>query len=493
MLDTQPRSLTELVPVEPFRRPNIVLVILDCVADWGVSELEKRDGGLPWPSPLRGQFVSFPRSVSSASWTLPSHASLFTGLPPWEHGVHGRSAWKLPESVPTLADALRPGGYASACISANGFLGPFSGLCRGFDETHVGSWSEILQRDPHRLRSPLSVRGDSEAKAQGAVDPKENAEFGALLRRFLLRNPGLLNSSARGVYKLAYPREPFDLTVASWVEPTLETWLGSVKKERPVFVAINYLDAHEPYYREDALVRGRRARLRYAWTSQDQTDYMVHPRAPGDPGVEILRQLYLGRVRYLVQRLGRLVDLLERAGRWDDTLLIVTADHGQAFGTAGAMFHGLSIDDTVLRVPLWVRFPGGRSAGRTSDVWTSSLDVSATIRGCGLAGTGTEGGTAMRPEDRAVCGVSDGVAELATSARFPKATQERLDHVLVAVYDGSVKLSYDACHDRVLTGTDGNGSGSARGECTDWARQVGKKMLGAKAPRADHLAAWGYE
>jgi arylsulfatase A-like enzyme len=495
MLDTQPRSLTELVPVEPFRRPNVVLVVLDCVAEWAIAELERLDGGLSLPSSLQGQLVRFSRSVSSGSWTLPSHASLLTGLAPWEHGVHGRGSWKLPEGVPTLAEGLGKTGYASACVSANGFLGPFSGLCRGFDETHVGSWSEILQRGGHRAQSPVQVKNGSEstAKGQSSGDPSEGAEFGALLRRFLLRNPGLLSSSARGVYKLAYPDEAFDLTVSSWVEPTLETWLRSVPADRPTFVTINYLDAHEPYYREDAVVRGGRARLRYAWTSQDQTDYLVHPRPPGDPGVQMLRQLYLGRVRYLVQRLGRLVDVLERVGRWEETLLLVTADHGQAFGTGGAMFHGLSIDDTVLRVPLWVRFPGGRSGGRALDAWTSSLDVAATIRACGSDGAGAEASPPPRSGERSVLAVSDGVTELATGARFPKATQDRLDHVLIAVYGEGGKVAYDACHDRVLSGTEGAPPVAGPAEGLEWARRVGKRMLGTKAPRSDHLAAWGYE
>lgn len=492
MLDTQPRPLTDLVPVEGYRRPNVVLVILDCAAQWAVDELERRGEGLPWPPSLRGQFVRFSRSVSSGSWTLPSHASLLTGLPPWEHGLHGRGAWKLPEKVPTLAQGLAQAGYASACISANGFLGPFSGLCRGFGETHVGSWSEILQRGGHRTESPLQVKAGEEEGAKGSGDPSQGAEFGALLRRFLLRNPGLLSSSARGVYKLAYPEEAFDLTVSSWVEPTLKTWLGTIDRAKPAFVTINYLDAHEPYYRDDT-IRGARARWRYAWTSQDQTDYLVHPRPPADPTVEMLRQLYLGRVRFLVQRLGRLVDVLESSGRWEETLLLVTADHGQAFGAGGSMFHGLSIDDTVLRVPLWVRFPGGRSGGRTSEVWTSSLDVAATIGACGAK----DGDTAARPPldgaGRAVSSVSDGVTELATSARFPKETQERLDHVWVAVYRGSSKLAYDACHDRWEPPRDGSAVPAASSESAAWARDIGKRMLGAKAPRSDHLAAWGYE
>lgn len=491
MIDTEPRSLTEFLPVGPVRRPNILLVILDCVGQAAISEISRGHEGLPLPPKLRGQFAQFSRSVSSGSWTLPSHASLLTGLPVWEHGVHGRAAWKLPAEVPTLAGALGREGYATACISANGFLGAFSGLCRGFDETHVGSWSEVLQRGGHRQRGPTHVKGPDLPRDENPPSRSEGSEFGILLRRFLLRNPALLDGSARTVYKFAFPQEPFDLQVASWIEPTLRRWLGEVPKERPAFCTINYLDAHEPYYREESIVGTLRQRWKYAMTSQDQTDYLVHPRPSDAPSFEMLRQLYLGRARYLMQRLGLLVDALEDAGRWEETLLIVTADHGQAFGEGGSMFHGLSIDDSVLRVPLLVRFPHGAAAGQTTDVWTSGLDVAETIRSCALGSRdGETPNAAPSPRTRAVSSVSDGVAELATSARFPKATQERLDHVLVAVYSDADKVSYDACHDRFLSGAAPSGSA---GDAVAWARKIGQRMQGSKAPRSDHLAAWGYE
>lgn len=229
-------------------------------------------------------------------------------------------------------------------------------------------------------------------------------------------------------------------------------------------------------------------------TSQDQTDYLVHPRPSDAPAVEMLHQLYLGRVRYLMQRLGLLVEALEDAGRWEETLLLVTSDHGQAFGNGGSMFHGLSIDDSVLRVPLLVRFPSGAGGGRTSDVWTSALDVAETIRSCAMGGQEGEPQAAGPPRGpRAVASVSDGVAELATSSRFPRATQERLDHVFVAVYSEGVKVGYDACHDRVLDGGKPSTAGGTAGEAAAWAREIGQRMRGSKAPRSDRLAAWGYE
>lgn len=488
MTDHQPRPLTELVQVEPFPRPNIVLVVLDCVSEAAISALRGDGTGPKFPQGLSAELVSFPRSVSASSWTLPSHASLLTALPPWEHGVHGRGSLRLGDGTPTLAEELRQSGYATACISSNGFLGPASGLTRGFQTSHIGGWSETVSRVGRRDTCPNQY--DDTTSSKEPETEEQGLELAAIIRRVLMRYPGYLDAPAKVLHRVAHPGQPFTFQVSPWVETSFRRWVSGVEPEKPLFCLINYLDAHEPYYYEGSAVRTHNGWLRYSRTSQDQTDYLVHPELTRAAPVKMLQELYLGRVRYLLQRLGRLIEVLKEANRWEDTLLIVTSDHGQAFGSSGAMFHGLSIDDSVARVPLWVRFPGGRSGGSVCETWTSALDVAETVRACARAGpTGLTSGGTGRSLPRSVSCISDGVVNLSVMARFPDETRARVDHVLVAIYTGDQKLHYDACHDRFEGAVDTSGE---NGDGADWAREIGSKMLKFNSPRVDHLAAWGY-
>jgi arylsulfatase A-like enzyme len=112
--------------------PNLLLVVLDTVRADHLSTYGYARETSPNLSALAASGVRFEQVVSAAPWTVPSHASLMTGLTPAEHGSHHES-WRLAPEIPTLAERLRAAGYRTAAVSANPFVGPVSGLDRGFE------------------------------------------------------------------------------------------------------------------------------------------------------------------------------------------------------------------------------------------------------------------------------------------------------------------------------------------------------------------------
>ena len=426
-------------------------MVLDAVR-WDVfrqvfepSQLPReRFGGL---NELRDEAVRFERAASVAPWTLPAHASLFTGLYPWQHGTHGRGALELTRDQPVLAELLRSLGYRTLCLSANAFLGPESGLIRGFDQAHVASW-----RAPYfRWRSldrGGSVGGDLHPQRSGNGHASTGLAATQLEFQILTRFPFLLDIWNRGARKLR-PKDfgSSSLSVSPWVESSFHPWVASLEPDQSFFAFVNLLDAHGPYLTDT----GRDLSIREWWrmmrVDQAQAHYILHPDAFTLDDREALLTLYKQAVDNLGQRVGQLVASLQSCGRWDNTLFLLTSDHGQSFGEHGWLFHGSRVDEPLIRIPLWVRFPFAQNAGASTNLWASLIDVAPTILdAAGVAKLPDLEGVSLRklleqPSREPVLAATDGLADRVHAGKWLPAERFReLDRVRVAAYAGERKL-----------------------------------------------------
>jgi arylsulfatase A-like enzyme len=271
----------------------------------------------------------FDRAISAAPWTLPSHASLFTGRAAsalstsWETGLDTRK--------PTLAELFAKRGYRTG-----GFVGNLlytireSGLQRGFShyEDFTLTWRDILWSATLMQTRPMRE----------------------LVRQ---RNPrGALRALA--TLDLQLPREPEQ--GRKWAPSILDDFLRWEVRDggRPYFAFINLFDAHEPFPPPEP------------WASR----FSQTPR---------VRDWYDGGIAFMDHELGRLFAELRRRGSLDNTLVIITADHGEQFGENGWTGHGNSLYIPSLHVPLVMRWPGKVPAGRRVASLTSLRDLGATI------------------------------------------------------------------------------------------------------------------
>ncbi len=333
--------------------PNVLLLVLDTVRDWDISA----DGYTVPTTPELEVFarggVRFAKAWSASSWTLLSHESMFTGYFP--HQLSGGLRTPFDGARTTLADALRDRGYVTGGFVANlHFCSHEFGLNRGFIhyEDYVVSAGELL------LNSSLG--------RYIATKPK--------VRRLL------------GYYDI------FGRKDAARLKQSLLDWTGE-NPEHPFFAFVNFYDAHEPYlppadfearfadptprklYNTDESIRGARMLFKQKFT---------------DAEVRRERQAYDASIAYTDAQIGQLLDGLRAQGKLDNTLVIVTADHGEQFADRGLFAHGNSLYEPLMNVPLMMALPGRLPAGLVVNDRVSLRDLPATV--LELAGQPAGGG-----------------------------------------------------------------------------------------------------
>ena len=361
------RSPYPPVPPRAQGAPDVLLFVLDTVR---ADAAPARPGSaLPTPAieRLAREGRQYTNAFSTSCWTAPAHASLFTGLPALRHGT----GWEMPslaEDLPTIAERFRSAGYRTAGFSANAWITPELGFARGFDVFRVAA----IEYEPLR---PWPVR-------------------------FF---PGLFSRAE----SFAAYRDKGGLSVASEALRFLAADAG-----RPAFVFVNLFEAHLPYLppRDVFESLARDGWSRRELRAVDMTPYRDlqanGERTPREK--EGLRRLYEGEVAYNDQILGRVLSRLERAGRLDGTIVAILGDHGENLGDHVPLDHQLGLYDTLVRIPLILRYPPKISAGARDDRFASIEDVpDALARLAGLPAPASEANLLDGPGRDAVFFVYD--------------------------------------------------------------------------------------
>ena len=299
------------------RRPPIILLSLDTTRADRLGWHGYRRPTTPELDRVAADAVVYTRGVSPSSWTLPAHASLFTGKFAASHGARY-------DPQGPLRIASRIGGDASLeRIRARGL---------GRDETTLARWL-----------------ADAGYATGGVVG-------GPWLARVFGLDRGFEHWDERGITSLAGRR------AGSVTDGALE-WLAGLDG-RPYFLFLNYYDPHGPY--------GAPAPFTHAFG--DEAAARAHPEAP-----ETRNDLYDGEVRYMDHEVGRLLGALRERGDYDGALVVVTSDHGELLGEHGMWGHGLFLSEPELHVPLAVKYPHGEVAPRTDRTRVQLVDVAPLI------------------------------------------------------------------------------------------------------------------
>lgn len=325
-------------PAPPAGRPNVLLIILDTVRGFNLSLHGYHRATTPRLDQRAAEGATFDRAMTPSPWTLPSHGSVFTGQYPYALSTDFKRP--LDGTHRTLAEEFTAQGYRTA-----GFVGnlPYGsralGLGRGFLHyedipvtlpqmmlhSTLGRWLKANIVSPIRKRT-------------GRHDLFDRRKGTAITRRFL-------------------------------------AWSGAAA-DRPFFVFLNYYDAHHPYLPPAPFDR--------QFTPDSEPTYVPWDvegrREPFTPAmVTAAQNAYDGAIRFLDQELGRLFDTLAARGMLDNTIVIVTSDHGEHFGEHGLMAHGNSVYRPLLQVPLFIRFPERVPGGIRIAEPVTLRDLGATV------------------------------------------------------------------------------------------------------------------
>jgi arylsulfatase A-like enzyme len=349
------RTATALPPA-PAGARNVLLIVWDTVRAGNLSLHGYERRTTPNLERLAGRGVRFDLAFSTSSWTLPAHASLFTGRWPHELGVD----WKLPlrDDVPTLAEYLATHGYDTAGFAANlDYCGRETGLARGF---------------AHYEDFPIELY-DTFARYTALGNRLELSEWACTVSALLEKYTGRS-------YDRLIPRSREHAKNAAAVDQAFLAWLARRQgRRRPFFAFLNYNDAHTPYEVPDRSIPGfglqpastRDRLILLGWSTADKSRLSYHD-------VRMAVGVYDDSIAYLDRRLGILLQELEHRGVLDDTVVIVTADHGEHLGDHLLFLHGGSLYRQLVQVPLVIVDPRG-GADRVVAEPVSLRDIPATV------------------------------------------------------------------------------------------------------------------
>ncbi len=319
--------------------PNVVLVSLDsCRADhlscYGYARRTS-----PRLDELASSGAVFENCFSSTSWTLPAHMALFTSLPDTVHGVYDNDLPPLDPDRVTIAEQFKAKGYVTAGFVSGPYLHPAFGFDRGFDfYFNCTSYLDAKEFHDERFREFRS-----EAHKESHRD---------------VTNPRLFGQ--------------------------VDTWL-SEHSESPFFAFIHVWDIHYDYTPPppfdtmfDPDYAGSVSAIDF------EKNPAIHPNM--DPrDLEHVVALYDGEIASTDRYLGQLFERIASLGLTEETIVVVTADHGEEFFEHGNKGHQRSLFDEVLRIPLIVSWPGRVPKGIRVKEQTRIIDIAPTLAElCGL-------------------------------------------------------------------------------------------------------------
>jgi len=319
-------------------RPNVVFILIDTLRADHLGSYGFPVGSTPHLDAVASESILFERCLAPAPWTKPSVASMFTSLYPEAHGVV-TAQWPpkpneagetdiLPSEAVTLAEMFKQAGYRTAAFVSNDWMKDPYGFSQGFD-TYV-----FDQRS------------------------------------------------------FANPNRTVDMA---------DKWVAGQPADAPYFLYIHIMHAHGPYEFDEKTFQEMKKGLgpsRDGRMSDAQLGGLYEYALSTWKGREAMARSYLNwRAAYAagVKRcdevIGHFFGLLRARGAWDDTLFVITSDHGEGLMDHGFLEHGDNFNIEALRVPLIIRLPGGASGGRRVRGWVSLLDLVPTLSDlCGLAG-----------------------------------------------------------------------------------------------------------
>lgn len=323
---------------------NIVLLVVDSLRACALDRRNAETTATPFLDNFSAEASWFRRAYSTECWTLPAHLSIFTGLLPSEHAAHFQTM-EYSRPAPTIAELLGTLGYQTEIVTRNFiFDGMIPGAIRGFQHS-TAPLAEHSRVHPFALLMAIAKpRFRRHVQRTGFFHPfhRSNREF---LRRF------------------AATLVPADDLALGY----LLNRMGDLRSaRRPYFLFCNLYDVHAPYAPEPhSILRPVRSlsdfrevlRLPGTMATLGAHSYLK----PGFRMPESRRQMLIDRYHRSIELMDSKLAGFYRAAAssklLDDTLLIVTSDHGEAFGEHGLYLHDASVYDVHLHVPLWVRHP----------------------------------------------------------------------------------------------------------------------------------------
>lgn len=305
-------------------RPNVILVSIDTLRPDHLGVYGYPRGTSPHIDALARESMVFDQAIAHAPSTLSSHASILTSLLPQHHGASVGGMTALAPEVLTLAEVLKEHGYATASFNGGVQLDAAYGIAQGFD---VYESVRIKGTGPDALQAPEDRLISMVGRALEWIESVRERPFFLFLHS----------------YEVHHPYTPQD----EFWKPTQEAYDGVVPRDVSVGFLVSAINGEVTLREED------RQRIVDAYDAE---------------------------IRSADAAVGELIEQLRRASLLEDTVVIVTSDHGEEFGERGWMgWHSHTLYDELLRVPLLIRLPRAEGGGQRIAEQVRGIDVAPTV------------------------------------------------------------------------------------------------------------------
>jgi arylsulfatase A-like enzyme len=339
----------------PAGAPNVLLIVWDTTRADRMSLYGAARQTTPRLDAWAKDAAVYERAISPEMWTPPSHSSMFTGFAPQHHGVKATYKW-LDAHFTTLAEWLGQHGWDTYAWSANPYLSPDTNIMQGFgtvETTFSGKWKKRAKAAtkakliPADKSTDISPGWDKAQKVIGDAAPFKDA--------------------------------------APLAHEALDQWIGQRQDPaKPWFAFVNMMEVHIPRVpslaSREALLDKETIERGYV-TSASQIDLLAYTFGKKDYTADELAAMtgvYDAALRDMDAATFDMLDDLQRQGKLDNTIVILTADHGENLGDHHMFGHKFSLYDTLLHVPLVIWWPGHVTPARV-ETPVSALSLFATV------------------------------------------------------------------------------------------------------------------
>jgi arylsulfatase A-like enzyme len=297
------------------RRPpppqNVLLVVIDTLRADALGVYGSGEPTSPNLDAFAADGLRFESAYSAASWTMPSVSSYLTGTMPSTHGMTSWTAGSLPGELPYLPEVLQGAGLTTVGVMGNANIGEHNGYARGFD-----LWMEA-RKEARLQEAGLPLYPAAEDLTDAALDALDRLQAGPFFLYVHFMDPHAPYLLPEGV------ADPF-------ADPAYSGYLPTQLSEAKAVMGRRYTRVY-PYF----------------WSKFQDT--------PDDR--QRLRHLYAANVAYVDAQIGRLLARLDELQLADDTLVVVTSDHGEGLSEHGIQTHEADPYEHQIRVPILARHP----------------------------------------------------------------------------------------------------------------------------------------
>lgn len=345
-------------------KPNIIMLVLDAVRAQNLPQYGYLRNTTPFLTSIEDELAVYENAISSTYWTMPSIASLFTGMYKSGHGLVSDGD-RIDGSLITLPSLLQQHGYRCAGFVRNVYVSEYSGLNTGFDDFYSTSRLDVYKK----IIAAISKRGLASIQPPG-ITRQADVPLGG--------RSSVKKHISEIIARLA------DVTIDSGSKYFVHNFSGWLREQRnrPFFAFFQFLETHSPY----------RAPLNFAFKfmslrdnmkrldiNQDHLRYLLGESPMNEEDFRILQDAYDNSILYADYLISKIINLLKKYNLYDNTMIIILSDHGDNIGDHGLMFHYFCLYDTLIKIPVIIKYPAVlRLTGRLPEI-VQNVDIFPSI------------------------------------------------------------------------------------------------------------------